>query len=157
MPFHRAPEGETGAWSNGRFVSHPPHEVKRYAGAAGYISSGARKAEKKPARVPPKTPKRCYTVPVMVTTVHPLRQMPLPCARAATENDKEIPSQEPMMKEKPIHQLPLVYKTNGNGSVFENDPEPVPFNDEQMDIIAAALAQSSIALRNEMQAAIDKP
>ena len=38
----------------------------------------------------------------------------------------------------------------------KNDPEPAPFNDEQMDIIAGALAQSSIALRNEMQAAIDK-
>ena len=38
----------------------------------------------------------------------------------------------------------------------KNDPEPAPFNDEQMDIIAAALAQSSIALRNEMQAAVNK-
>ena len=61
-----------------------------------------------------------------------------------------------MMTEKPIHQPALVYKTNENRSVFETDPEPVPFTDEQMDIIAAALAQSSIALRNEMQAAIDK-
>jgi hypothetical protein len=53
----------------------------------------------------------------------------------------------------------IIYKTrenNGDGTdALPNDNDQW-FSDEQVDVIAAALAQSSIALRNEMQAAIDK-
>ena len=59
-------------------------------------------------------------------------------------------------------QLPhIVYKTresNSNGTDVlpsDNDQWPV-FNDEQLDVIAAALAETRVELRAEWHAAIDK-